>query len=372
MKGLRLLPAGPGEGHQGEVFSCAYTADGSFVLSAGWDGYLRLWDTSSARVVTALQASAKPLSACAVSPDGRHWLSGSLDGVLSVWDSVTHQCRQTGVVHIRPISAIRFAPDGQTVATASWDRQVMIRKVGCTRDGKTLSAHTDIVAGCAFAPDGRQLVSWSYDGTVCLWDVDSGRCQHVFQAHADRAVAAALSPDGRCLASASRGGQLKLWDLAMRTQVAAIPMPEPRGCYFLLDAQTLAVAHADGQVSLLAVPSLEAEGEVDIGVKVHAAALAPSGEQLALGGEDGRVHLLAVDGTDDTPLVVTPARTLKARKTVLGRFFGGPRLAPIFQFTCPGCRHVCELDQLPPDSFRCTSCQRLLRADGGVRELQLR
>ncbi len=371
MKGLRLLPAGSGEPHQGEVFACTYTPDGGFVLSAGWDGNLRLWESDTGALITALQASPKPLSACAVSPDGRYWLSGSMEGVLSVWDAVAHQCRQTGVVHIRPISSIRFAPDGQWIATASWDRQVIIRQVNTQREGKTLSGHDDIVSGCAFTPDGRQLVSWSYDGTLCLWELETCRCLHTFHGHPDRILSADLSADGHWLASASRDGQLKLWDLVLRSEATSVALADPTACFFLLDAQTLAVAQSNGRVSLLAVPSLEVQTELDTGVKLHAAALSPSSGQMVLGGEDGRIRLLAIDGTEGAPLIVTPSRSLKAKPTVFSRLFGSVKLMPIFQFSCPACRHIGEIEELPNDSFHCASCNRLLRVDGGVRELQV-
>jgi len=371
MKGLRLLPAGGGDGHQGEIFCCAYTADGGFVLSAGWDGHLRLWETSNGEAVTALRASSKPLSACAASPDGRHWLSGSMEGVLSVWDAVAHQSRQTSVVHIRPISAIRFSPDGRSMATASWDRQVIIHQVGSLREGKMLSGHADIVSGCGFTPDGKQLVSWSYDATLRLWDVASARCLHTFQGHRDRIIAGALSPDGRWVASASRDGSVKLWDVGRLTEVAAVDVFEPRACFFLLDAQTLVATDAAGKVLLLSVPGLDTLSSLETGFKVHAADLSPSGAQMAVGGEEGRIRLLAIEGGENDPLVVTPTRGVKEKRTVLGRLFGSSRLQPTFRFTCPACRHAGEVEELPQASFKCKSCRRLLRVDGGVRELQL-
>src|SRR5581483_12291532 len=72
---LRLTPAPESEKHEGEVFSCCYTPDGAFVLSAGWDGHLRLWEVSSGAHLTALKVGNKPLSACAVSPDGKRWVA---------------------------------------------------------------------------------------------------------------------------------------------------------------------------------------------------------------------------------------------------------------------------------------------------------
>src|SRR5262245_20375226 len=111
---LRLLvPTSPTERHEGEVFSCAYSADGYYVLSGGWDGQLRLWDASEGVTRLAVPTSPKPLSACRCAPDGLQWLAGSMDGLLTFLDGVTRQVLLSFVAHTRPISGIAFSPDGK-------------------------------------------------------------------------------------------------------------------------------------------------------------------------------------------------------------------------------------------------------------------
>jgi WD40 repeat protein len=370
MKSLRLLPASGGEGHQGEVYSCAFTPDGAFVLSAGWDGQLRLWDVSSGLPVTALRAGTKPLSACAVAPDGRHWLSGSMEGLLGAWDAVSHQARMIFVAHIRPISAICFSPEGKHLATASWDRQLVVRPAGKEREGRTLSGHTDIVAGCRFTPDGRQILSWGHDGSLRFWEVETGCGLGTLRAHQDRVVAAALSPDGRAAVSSGRDGLLKFWDLQHRSEVSAVRLGELRACFFLPDGASVATVDAGGWMLLLTVPGLEVVAELGTGLKPQCGDLGPAGTRIALGGEDGRVHLIAVDGLEEAPLVVTASQTLKPKASALGRLLGSRKMAPAFQFTCPACRHCVEVDALPRQAFPCARCGRALRLDPTVRQLQ--
>src|SRR5208282_5908246 len=123
---LRLMPAGTGPtGAIGEEPCVAYTPDGAFVLSGGWDGHLRLWESAFGGHVTAFRASDKPVSACAVSPDGKYLLSGSLDGMLAMWDAVSHQRRAVFLAHTRPISCILYGNDGKTLVTSSWDGTVV-------------------------------------------------------------------------------------------------------------------------------------------------------------------------------------------------------------------------------------------------------
>jgi WD40 repeat protein len=367
----KLAGAGPGEGHRGEVFCCTYTPDGAFVLSGGWDGCLRLWDSSSAAGVTGFQASAKALSACAVTPDGTHWVSGSLEGVLSIWDAMTHQPRLSFLAHTRPVSAICYAPDGREVATASWDRQVMLRPVGKEREGRVLAGHQDIVAGCCYTPDGQQLLSWSHDGTVRLWDVTQGREVGLLPGHHDRVTALAQSPDGRWVVSGARDGALRVWDLPARASAGAVPLgSEVRACFFLFDASLLVAVGSDGRVVLLSVPDVEVRAELETGVKVQCAARAPSGTQVALGGEDGHVHLITLAGVEPTTLLVTPTLSTRETPSVLGRLLGKARVTTTYHYTCPACRRPAEAKSLPGRPFPCPHCRRSLKVNNREPQLQ--
>src|SRR5215471_3745641 len=106
-----------------------------FVLSAGWDGYLRLWETTTGAHVTGFQITSKPVSSCAVSPDGKQWLSGTLEGMLGRWDALTHQQSSTFLAHTRPISGMAFSADGRILATASWDRSIILWNNAREREG---------------------------------------------------------------------------------------------------------------------------------------------------------------------------------------------------------------------------------------------
>jgi WD40 repeat protein len=357
-----MLKSGTG-GHGGEVSACAYTPDSAFVLSCGWDGYLRLWDANQATQVSALQAGKKPVTACAVAPDSKQWLSGSLEGLLGYWDVLTLQPRSVFLAHPRPISAIVLAGDGRTLATASWDCNLILWQFGRERDGRTLSGHTDIVTGCRFTPDGQTLVSWSHDTTVRLWDVPRARQSGQLAGHTDQVLTGAVSPDGRWAATGAHDGVLKLWDLAGRRQAATLSLgQELRGCWFLLDAQTLIVADAHGRLTVHAVPGLEQQAELATHLAVHCGELSWSGAQLALGSADGHVHLVSVEGFDSSPLVLVAREGTRRSQTMLQRLFGKSQLTYVYQCTCPVCHQALELPTADPSrAVPCPNCRRQLR-----------
>jgi hypothetical protein len=358
-----LLTTEPaGEGHEGDVLACAYSPDGQFVLSAGWDGYLRLWETAQGTQVTQLKAGSKPLSACAVAPNGRRWLAGSMEGLLAYWDGMLQTQTLMFLAHTRPVSTIVYSADG-VLATTSWDRQVILWDRNREREGRTLTGHADIVSGGRFTPDGRTFVSWSYDGTVRLWEVGRGRPLAELTGHADRILAGAVCPDGRWAATGSRDQALKLWDLARPCEAGSVTLAaEVRACFFLLDAASLVTVDSDGLVQVFSVPDLEPRESHATRLPVQCADLSPTGGQLALGCSDGRVCLVAVDGFDSAPLLVTPTQGTRQTANLFQRMLGKHRTVPTFEFTCPACRQAFELPpQSPGQAASCPACRRSLR-----------
>jgi WD40 repeat protein len=357
--------------HEGEVYGCIFSSDGGFVLSGGWDGQLRLWETTTGAALALLHASPKPLSSCAFSPDGLRWLAGSMEGMLTFWDAITHQYQQGFVAHTRPISAITFSPDGNWLATASWDRQVILRKVGRENDGRPLSGHEDIVAGCRFTVDGKQLLSWSHDTTLKLWNLDLCREIHSFSGHTDRIITASLSPDGRWALSGSRDQTVRLWDLEMRVEVATINVgADVRVVLFLPDAESIVVVDGAGRIFLMGVPGFEVQAQLQTSLKAMCGDLTPSGALMALGCEDGRIYLAALEGREDASLVVTATQSLKPAKGLLNRLMGTTKMIPSYRVTCPACHQSVESTSLPAHPIRCPHCRRRLRVNPRTQAMQ--
>jgi WD40 repeat protein len=369
---LRLVDV-PGmfEKHEGEVYSCAFTPDGACVLSAGWDGFVRLWDTATGTTLTSLHASAKPLSSCVSTPDGTQWLTGSMEGMLAAWDGVSHSQLFGVLGHTRPISDLCYSPDRTRLASASWDRQVVLRKAENPRDGKVLGTHHDIVAGCRFVPDGSLLLSWSHDGSIKLWHVEAAHELATLKGHADRVTCLAVSPDGRMALSGSRDSTLRLWDLDQLGEIATVSLgAEVRACFLLLDGESAVVTDSVGRVFLMRVPTFEVVAQLQLPFRAMCGAMSPTGAFIALGGEDGVVHILALDGMEETSIVVTATQCIREEAGFFGSLFGSTRQRRMFSVTCPACRHVMETHALPPGPFACPQCKRRLKAHTRVPMLQ--
>ena len=73
----------------------SWSPDGSRLLSAGYDGTLRVWDAASGECLLTLRGHEDWVRSCAWSPDGGRLLSGGGDGTLRVWDAASGECLLT-------------------------------------------------------------------------------------------------------------------------------------------------------------------------------------------------------------------------------------------------------------------------------------
>ena len=181
--------------------------------------------------------------------------------------------------------------------------------------------------------------------------------------HGDRITAAAVSPDGIKAASGSRDHGLKLWDLQTRQELATFSLAaDVRACCFLLDGQSLVAVDAHGRITLHSLPDLKLRAQLATRLPVQCAALASSGDRIAVGCENGQIGLIALEGLESAPLFVTGTQTSKCTSGPLQRFFGLQRVSQGYRCTCPVCRQAVELfasDSTQP--LACPGCQRQLR-----------
>jgi cytochrome c len=170
---VRLWPLDGGqprilEGHAGNVNAVAFAGDGR-VISAGYDGTLRIWPERSAPLVTSF---AIPFSALTVASDGEI-IAASVDGKLRFFspDGAEAAALDSGG---KPVVALSVTQDGARVAAGTIDGRIVLIERPTQRIITEVTGAGSPLWSLAFLPDGSQILSGSGDRAVRRWDGATG------------------------------------------------------------------------------------------------------------------------------------------------------------------------------------------------------
>lgn len=234
-------------GHTGEVFDVAFSPDGKFAISGGFDKTLKLWEVATGRELRSFTGHTGQVNFVAFSPDGKLALSGGGDifkTELKLWEVATGRelrsfdddsVAPSRFIHAAIPNSVAFSPDGKFALYGGSGlpdpdgpgivpgSQLKLWDVATGRKLRNFVGHAGDVNSVAISPDGKFALSGG--GNVLspelkLWDVATGRELRSFVGHAGTVASVAFSPDGKF--ALSRGSELKLWDVATGRELRSL------------------------------------------------------------------------------------------------------------------------------------------------------
>ena len=210
-------------GHQSAVWTCAFSSDGTRIVTASHDGAARLWDAGVRDALAALSPDAQADSPT-FSPDGLRVLAALRDGTARVWD--VESGREIAAVQGR--APVAFSADGTRIVVRSEDVAARIWDV---EGGREIAALKLPSSSIEFSPDRTRIVM--ADGAAArVWDIATMRELIAFSIPEKLIAHAAFSPDGarvvaaankdHRIVSAAQGGVAFIWEIAGRREVATL------------------------------------------------------------------------------------------------------------------------------------------------------
>jgi WD40 repeat protein len=244
-------------GHKDQIHAVAFSPDGAFLVSGGWEEKLIVWHLGKQPRREEVKTGS-PIESIAVSPDGAKIAYGVLSTEIVLYDVTNKtEIRRPTRETLYPFGALDFSRSGERIAAGSgsmlflWDlkkRSIIsraaahgkVREVRYSADGKllasagvdpkggtvklweaaddfrelrTLRGHQGGVFGLCFLGKSRALVSAGEDKTIVFWDADTGKKLHVIDGAHDELIAdLAATRDGSVVFSASHDHTVKAWD----------------------------------------------------------------------------------------------------------------------------------------------------------------
>lgn len=215
-------------GHTAVIKDITFTSDGRYVVSAGDDKVVRIWDVEQRRTVRTLRGEISSshhgkIFALALSPDDRllavgGWMSPAnaerpCCGDIRIFDFTTGRLVKRLQGHEGPVYDLAFSPDGSRLVSAAGDARAFIWDVSAGVITHRLDGHDDSVNRAIFAGNAA-VITGSLDGTVRLWSANDGKEIEAIGNKGSRIMALAVTGDATRLAVGEESGRLSLWDIS--------------------------------------------------------------------------------------------------------------------------------------------------------------
>ena len=242
------------KGHDGPIYSSAFSPDESLLATVGKDHVLRLWDLPTHTLKAEFPGHTDEINDVAFHPDGTMLATSSDDRTVRIWDMETSKELHVLEHPDGVVFGVAFSPDGQFLVSGGitkhlrvWsltgslleelgDYQSDIDHLVFSRDGKTLAVATGLtvelwnpdgwkkeatltgpgkpVVRAAFSGDGNLVAASSWDKKIHLWDRNTGKRRRVFSGHQSRVLDVKFTCNDGCLMSSGEDGTVRVWEIA--------------------------------------------------------------------------------------------------------------------------------------------------------------
>jgi WD40 repeat protein len=157
----------------GKITRVIFSPDGKYVASRDDHiGYIRVWEAATGKFLAQIDQFGFEIIA-AFSPDGKYLVSVGYDGTATVWE-ISSGNEIAHVKHGSNVTAVAFSPDGKYVASAGDNKPILIWDA---RSGKKIARipYKGYVSSIAFSPDGTRLAIALADDkrSVEIWDLET-------------------------------------------------------------------------------------------------------------------------------------------------------------------------------------------------------
>ncbi|KAF4519595.1 hypothetical protein B566_EDAN003762 [Ephemera danica] len=207
-------------GHRQAVRDICFNNSGHEFLSAGYDRYIKLWDTETGRVKSRFTSRKIPYC-CKFHPDPEKqhlFVAGTSDKKIICWDTRSGEIVQEYDRHLGAVNSITFVDENRRFVTTSDDKSLRVWEWDIPVDMKYIadpSMHS--MPAVTLAPNHKWLACQSMDNKIVIFSALNRfkmNRKKTFTGHMVAGYACSLdfSPDMSYLISGDADGKCYVWD----------------------------------------------------------------------------------------------------------------------------------------------------------------
>jgi WD40 repeat protein len=198
------------KGHQHPVLRVAFAPAGDRLASADNNGFVRVWESATAKTVKQWRAARGMVLGLALDSGGARLVSTGSDQCVRIWSVGTAQ-ELLSFRHGGAVESVALDREGRRLAATGWDNRVHVWDIQPARQVAAFTGHTTTVRGLAFHPGGRKVFSAGDDGSIRAWDIEDLPGRRATLPWGRPINVVSYDPRGGQLACGGDDGQVLLW-----------------------------------------------------------------------------------------------------------------------------------------------------------------
>lgn len=218
----QLQQVGVLNGHQGTVFSTAFSPNGQRYATLGGDEQMVVWNLAGGRAVFTLPDS--EIRLLKFLSDGETLVTLDSQNNLAKRNLLDEDTVQQ--IQLQGYSSWAISPDEQWVAVGAIDGSVRIYRLDTLEPVSEWSAHQGgfAILSLYFSPNGNVLYTVGGEGRIRVWNTLTWEIIAEVEGNEFRLLQTAITPDGKMLVAA-RTEQLSVFDLDSSRLVSQFTIP---------------------------------------------------------------------------------------------------------------------------------------------------
>jgi serine/threonine protein kinase len=283
-------------GHQGPVLAAASSDQGRWIVSAGADATLRVWNAATGALVRTVTLDEGAPTALAIGE--RRALAGHKGGLIVLWD--LERAEKIGTFHLgtAPITSLAFTSDPEVFAAAAQNGSVALFETRLPSAPSILLEARDSSAMIVTASASRGFVAAAgSERTVRLWRTDTLNLARTYRGQSGEVTALDISSDGRYVAAAMADGSIRVWPNWSSRAVRSLKAQAARATAIAFGPERLlAAASEDGKVKVWNLRAARIVRTLAGGFGgLRAVSFTPDGRRVIGAGQDGVIRVWSLD-----------------------------------------------------------------------------
>jgi len=197
--------------HADDVTDALTNNDGTLLVTAGRDGFIKFWDFATGTLLSELNLES-PILDIDINPQNTMLIAGREDEVVTVISPTLRRVVYDFNFDNGPVTVVRFHPNGEWLSLGTKEGRVRIWKAQ-TSLLESGPRHEAEVFNLAISSDGKTMVSVSEDSTARIARAETGRETHVLE-HPDWVEDVAFSPDNAWFVTVSDDKIVRVFETA--------------------------------------------------------------------------------------------------------------------------------------------------------------